>query len=89
MTKQARYADKLRNQLISELGGECVRCGTKSHLEFHEFTYPYGKATGSYQRLGTIKKLIAEGRGNAVTILCQKCHKAEHRLRRAFNSPTL
>ena len=85
--KQKAYMFKLKQDLISYLGGCCSICGYSKSiyaLEFHhknpankEFGIGAFMNKGNYLNLTKMKMLIKEV--NKCTLLCCNCHKEIHR----------
>ena len=83
LQKQKEKHNSLREDLISKLGGECVKCGSKDNLEFNHID-PSDKTTeASYTHV-----MANSEEYKKCELLCKTCHRnytnAENYLMRKY-----
>lgn len=71
---RASRAKKLRDQLITEMGGKCEECGRTKKLEFHhKFKRQWtARKTSRWQRMAHYRREFERG---VLRLLCSKCNK--------------
>ena len=70
-TRQNYY--KRRNQLIEQMGGKCVRCGTTENLEFDHID-KHTKTAGVSTLLASSSLQSAIDESQKCQLLCKSCH---------------
>lgn len=70
-------AAKLRAEMIEQLGGKCVHCGTVRDMEFdHILPRQYSaRRLSSLQRINRYRAEMAEGK---IQLLCGLCNTLKH-----------
>lgn len=71
--RQYRSAQKLRDELIAELGGCCVNCGATERLEFDHLEPRTWRAEkhNLWTRIAKYRREAAEGK---IQLLCKSCN---------------
>lgn len=76
--QRKRLSREIRQQLIEQLGGCCVECGSDRRLEFdHIFgtTWDHSKMSG-YDR---VRRYKAEADEGLIQLLCKRCNQRKGR----------
>jgi len=71
--RQKAWARKVRDQLIDQLGGQCVHCGATERLEFDHINgrdWPAAQTEWSH-RMSIVRREASEGQ---IQLLCRRCN---------------
>lgn len=72
------YKERVKAELIHQLGGHCVKCGSTENLEFHHkrgHCLPRSRGRGSTTRLTEWKQAILD---DNLELQCECCHRLTH-----------
>lgn len=72
--RQRAWAARIRVQLIEQLGGVCVDCGTTEHLEF-DHRVPRRWICRRLDPSWRISKIKAEIQAGEIELRCADCNK--------------
>lgn len=80
--RRARYRE-IRDQLVEEMGGKCVKCGSTEALEFHHVD-PSTKVDRLARLIAHKGLAIILAEAEKCELLCAPCHDEHHSTRGGY-----